>query len=114
MNGGPVSQWLPTLLHAKASILQVTEGKFDESMNIMHRAVKAYRALGMDDEADQNDELLKECGFYGAKEENGKKAWAGRLFSLALGKGKQKKIAIGVVGSLLVSCVAYALYKARD
>lgn len=67
MNGGPVSQWLPTLLHAKASILQVTEGKFDESMNIMHKAVKAYRALGMDEEADQNDELLKECGFYGAK-----------------------------------------------
>ena len=26
LNGGPVSQWLPTLLHAKASLLQVTEG----------------------------------------------------------------------------------------
>ena len=68
----------------------------------------------MDDEANQNDELLKECGFYGAQEENGKKAGGGRLPSLTLGQGKQRKIAIGVVGSLLVSCVAFALYKARD
>lgn len=26
LTGGPVSQWLPTLLHAKASILQVSDG----------------------------------------------------------------------------------------
>ena len=53
----------------------------------MHKAVLAYRELGMDDEANQNDELLRECGYYGEKEEKGKKG-AVSLPSLSLGKGK--------------------------
>ena len=61
---------LAKLYRVKAQLLQVLDGRFDDSLEATKKAVDVYRELGNDKEAAMLEMLLKECG-YGKKKPAG-------------------------------------------